>query len=200
MSNAQSALAEATETFGRIDILLCNTSEGKSRRILKGKISQTLLAVVGSVEELSTCAATLDLVRRQFEVIFFGQINFIKAILPLLREKHNGHIIMLTAIHGHIGTPGMPMYSASTWALEGFCDSLAYEIAPFNIKMTIVQPNMEINVLSNARIDELQAGEKNKSTIVSRFPKLPAESIDRLVMETVHALTAIGGHAVSLER
>lgn len=184
------------------------------------------------MEELSTCAATLDLVRRQFEVIFFGQINFIKAILPLLREKHNGHIIMLTAIHGHIGTPGMPMYSASTWALEGFCDSLAYEIAPFNIKMTIVQPNMEINVLSNkiifapqlpqyktennpapgqrdilsrvvnmngnARIDDLQAGEKNKGTIVSRFPKLPAESIDRLVMETVHALAAIGGHAVSL--
>ena len=186
---------------------------------------------MGTVEELSTCPATIDLVRRQFEVIFFGQINFIKAILPLLREKHNGHIIMLTAIHGHIGTPGMPMYSASTWALEGFCDSLAYEIAPFNIKMTIVQPNKEINVLTNkiifapqlpqyesrnnpapglrdiltnvvnyhrdTRIEGLQAGERNKSTIVSRFPRLPSEGRDRLVMETVHALTAIGGHAVS---
>ena len=41
------------------------------------------------------------------------------------------------------------MYCASGWALEGFCDSLAYEIAPFNIKMTIVQPTLEINVLTN---------------------------------------------------
>jgi hypothetical protein len=190
--------------------------------------SLTLPAVVGTVEELSTSPATQDLVRRQFEVIFFGQINFIKAILPLLRERHNGHIIMLTAIHGHIGTPGMPMYSASTWALEGFCDSLAYEIAPFNIKMTIVQPNMEIVALTNrivfapqmeqyrsennpapgnrdilsrvvnvnqeTKVEELQKGKGKQGTIVSRFPKLPAESIDRLVMETVHALTAIGGH------
>jgi NAD(P)-dependent dehydrogenase (short-subunit alcohol dehydrogenase family) len=189
---------------------------------------------VGSVEELSTCPATLDLVRRQFEVMFFGQINFIKAILPKFRDKHSGHIILLSAIHGHIGTPGMPMYSASTWAIEGFCDSLAYEIAPFNIKITIVQPNKEIVVLTNkiifapqlpqydsennpapglrdiltnvvnyhgdTSIAGLQKGEENKSTIVSRFPRLPEEGLDRLVMETVHALTAIGGHAVSLKK
>lgn len=41
------------------------------------------------------------------------------------------------------------MYCASGWALDGFCDSLAYEIAPFNIKISIVQPNLEINVLTN---------------------------------------------------
>ena len=50
---------------------------------------------------------------------------------------------------GHLGTPGLGMYCAAGWALEGFCDSLAYEIAPFNIKMTIVQPTMEIGVLTN---------------------------------------------------
>ena len=43
----------------------------------------------------------------------------------------------------------MSIYCASQWAIEGYCDSLAYEIAPFNIKMTIVQPNMEINVLTH---------------------------------------------------
>jgi NAD(P)-dependent dehydrogenase (short-subunit alcohol dehydrogenase family) len=188
-------------------------------------------AVVGTVEELST-SATIDLVRRQFEVIFYGQVNFIKATLPLLRVKHNGHIIVLTGITGHIGTPGMPMYCASTWALEGFCDSLAYEIAPFNVKMTIVQPNKEINVLTNkiifspqlpqyeshnnpapglrdilsrvvnrhpeTRIDDpmkqADGGQVKQSEIVSRFPRLPSESYDRLVLETVHALTAIGGH------
>lgn len=43
----------------------------------------------------------------------------------------------------------MSMYTAATWALEGFCDSLAYEVAPFNIKVTIVQPNKEIQSLTN---------------------------------------------------
>lgn len=187
-------------------------------------------AVVGTVEELSTCPATLDLVRRQFEVIFFGHVNFIKAILPLLRAKHNGHIILLSGIYGHIATPGMPMYCAATWALEAYCDSLAYEVAPFNIKMTIVQPSKEINVLTNkiifapqleqygtrnnpapglrgvlssvanygqeVSVEEEQAG-LGGSSIISRFPRLPSDARDRLVMETVHVLTAIGGHEVS---
>lgn len=210
MGQCGAAVAEAVETFGRIDILLCCTSE----------------AVVGTVEELSTSTATQNLVRDQFEIIFFSQVNFIKATLPLLREKHNGHIIILTNIGGHIGTPGMPMYCASTWALEGYCDSLAYEIAPFNIKLTIVQPNKEITVLTNkitfapqlpqyessinpapglrdiltnvvnmhpdTRIDG--AKDDGKEKIVSRYPKLPSDARDKLVLETVHALTAIGGH------
>jgi hypothetical protein len=116
------------------------------------------------------------------------------------------------------------MYCASTWALEGFCDSLAYEIAPFNIKLTIVQPNKEIAVLSNKIIFAPQLPQyesshnpapglrdiltnvvnqntetqispaKAKNNIISRFPCLPSEARDRLVLETVHALTAIGGH------
>lgn len=210
MSSAQSALAEAIETFGRIDILLCNTSE----------------AVVGSVEELSVSPAVLDLVNHQFEVVFFAHVNFIKAVLPVMRGKHNGHVIILTGVGGHIGTPGMPLHAAATWALEGFCDSVAYEIAPFNIKMTIVQPNKEVGVLSNKVIfapqlpqydssqnpapglrdilcdvvgyhpeeDLDEHGERKEEGIVSRFPKLSAESADRLVMETVHALCAVGGH------
>jgi NAD(P)-dependent dehydrogenase (short-subunit alcohol dehydrogenase family) len=208
MSNAQAALAEAIETFGRIDILLCNTSE----------------AVVGTVEELSTSLSTINLVRKQFDTIFFSHVNFIKAILPHLRSKHNGHIIALSNIGGHIGTPGMPMYCASTWALEGFCDSLAYEIAPFNIKMTIVQPNKEISLLTNrilfapqleqyesqnnpapglrdvlSRVVNLHPetgmeGQEGKEQIMSRFPRLPSETNDKLVAETVHALTAVGGH------
>jgi NAD(P)-dependent dehydrogenase (short-subunit alcohol dehydrogenase family) len=80
---------------------------------------------------------------------FFGPVNIIKATLPIFRSKKNGHIVLLTAITGHLGTPGLSVYCASQWAIEGYCDSLAYEIAPFNIKMTIVQPNMEVNVLTH---------------------------------------------------
>ncbi|EKD16441.1 uncharacterized protein L3040_008541 [Drepanopeziza brunnea f. sp. 'multigermtubi'] len=207
------AVAEAVEVFGRIDILLCCTSE----------------AIIGTVEELSTTTATQSLVRDQFETIFFSQVNYIKATLPLLRECNNGHIIILTSITGHIGTPGMPFYSSAIWALEGYCDSLAYEIAPFNVKLTIVQPNKEIAVLTNrivfapqlqqyeslntnnpapgirdiltnvvnahpeTRIP-VQQGVNHEESIESRYPRLSSEAKDRLVMESVHALTAIGGH------
>lgn len=133
MGQCQSAVAEAVRCFGRVDILFCCQSE----------------VVVGTVEELAQSPRTLSLVKDQFETNFFGPVNIIKATLPVFRSKKNGHIVLLTAVTGHLGTPGLSMYCASQWAIEGYCDSLAYEIAPFNIKMTIVQPNMEINVLTH---------------------------------------------------
>lgn len=121
------------------------------------------------------------------------------------------------------------MYCASVWALEGFCDSLAYEVAPFNIKVTIVQPNLEIDVLTNKitaapmmpqyapknnpaplcrgiigglmdRIEGNAEGEERGSPrfmgdhITSLYPRLPPEMQAQLLAETVHAITAIGGH------
>lgn len=225
MGQCGAAVAEAVQVFGRIDILLCCKFE----------------AVVGTVEELSTTPATRNLVRDQFETIFFSQVNFIKAALPQLRAQHTGHIMILTSIGGHIGTPGMSIYTAATWALEGFCDSLAYEIAPFNIKVTIVQPNKEIQSLTNKIIfapalpyydseinpapsirdmltnvlnlhpdtavappsfhnnhysdnDDTPQPPQQQDEIQYRYPRLPPAAYDRLVTETVHALTAIGGH------
>lgn len=116
----------------------------------------------------------------------------------------------------------MPIYTAATWALEGFCDSLAYEVAPFNIKVTIVQPHKEIQSLTNKiifspslpvydsennpapsvrdmltnvlNLNSETAVEPSETEIIQRYPKLPPSSMDRLVGETVYALTAIGGH------
>lgn len=201
-----------------------------------------MLAVVGTVEELSTNLATQSLARDQFETLFFSQVNFIKAALPQLRAQHTGHIMVLTSTGGHIGTPHMSMYTAATWALEGFCDSLAYEVAPFNIKVTIVQPNKEIQSLTNritfapqipayaSSFAEAPSVREMLTTVLNsnpdtavpanpdidnaatspdsislepgeavgeifyRYPKLPPSSIDKLVTETIYALTAIGGH------
>ncbi|CAM1508071.1 Fc.00g049190.m01.CDS01 [Cosmosporella sp. VM-42] len=228
MGSCLAAVSEAVHYFKRIDILLCCKSE----------------AVIGTVEELSTTPHTQNLARDQFEYIFFSQVNFIKATLPTLRTQHTGHIIALTSIGGHIGTPGMSMYTSATWALEGYCDSLAYEVAPFNIKVTIVQPNKEIQALTNRLIfaPQLPAFDQGPDAapnvrdmftnvlnshpdtaipapqspesatspttpgssslepdvasgeIHRRYPKLLPSAADKLVMETVQALTAIGGH------
>ena len=133
VGQCQTAVAETVRCFGRVDILFCSNSE----------------AVLGTVEELSQNPKTLSLVRDQFETNLFGPINIIKACLPVMRKNNFGHIVLLTAITGHLGTPGLSIFCASQWAIEGYCDTLAYEIAPFNIRLTIVQPNMEVNVLTH---------------------------------------------------
>ncbi|KAJ4402488.1 hypothetical protein N0V91_007202 [Didymella pomorum] len=234
VGQCQAAVAEAVEAFGRIDVLLCAASE----------------AVIGTVEELAQSSRTISLVDEIFEINFFANVNIIKAILPVMRERKNGHMIVITGITGHLGTPGLGMYCSSQWAIEGYCDSLAYEIAPFNVKMSIVQANMEVNVLTNritsvppmpeylseenpaplAReifsglLDRLDSIENprpedatsptyststmspdntaestigdllNADTITSLYAPLPAALKSSLIAETVHALTAIGGH------
>ncbi|KAK5137046.1 hypothetical protein LTR08_001055 [Meristemomyces frigidus] len=208
MGQCQSAVAEAVQSFGRVDILFCCHSE----------------IVLGTVEELSEHRA---LTIAQFETNFFGPVNIIKATLPIFRSKKNGHIVLLTAITGHLGTPGLSMYCASQWAIEGYCDSLAYEIAPFNIKLSIVQPNMEVNVLTykitsappmsayaeetnpaplsrnilSGLLDRLEGSSEpttgdqlHSNEVTSLYPPLSKAMKERLVAETVHAVAAIGGH------
>ncbi|KAI4651194.1 uncharacterized protein J4E79_009393 [Alternaria viburni] len=242
VGQCQAAVAEAVEAFGRIDVLLCAASE----------------AVIGSVEELAQTSRTRSLVDEIFEINFFANVNIIKAVLPIMRERKNGHIIVITGITGHLGTPGLGMYCSSQWAVEGYCDSLAYEIAPFNVKMSLVQANMEVNVLTNRitsvppmseylqgenpaplareifsglldkleRIDNPSAhppfdenatttkspGDESvmsdtnpdaeptmgdllsSDTVTSLYAPLPVGVKSNLIAETVHALTAIGGH------
>lgn len=203
--------------------------------------------MVGTVEELATSHRSLTLVRDQFEKNFFGPMNITKATIPQMRSQMNGHIIVLTGITGHLGTPGLSMYCASGWALEGFCDSIAYEIAPFNIKLTIVQASVEIGILTNKITSappmkaysrefghtapmfrgildgllnrlpgiraqyppppeseiqspsseaERQSGPYllSRDEVVSLYPPLSHAHTEKLIAETVHALTAIGGH------
>ncbi|KAL1306399.1 hypothetical protein AAFC00_005106 [Neodothiora populina] len=211
MGHCQSAIADALQCYGRIDILFCCTSE----------------TVVGTVEELAQSRRTQSLVRDQFETNFFGPVNVIKAILPSFRTKRNGHVLMLSALSGHLGTPGLGIYCSSQWAIEGYCDSLAYEVAPFNIKMTIIQPNIEIAVLTNkitsvpplpayapdsnpaplfrdilaSLLDKLEGTEEptvgdqlQADTVNSVYAPLHKPLRDQLVAETVHAVAAIGGH------
>jgi NAD(P)-dependent dehydrogenase (short-subunit alcohol dehydrogenase family) len=82
MGQCQSAIADALDAFDRIDILLICRSE----------------ALIGTIEELHQSARTETLVKDQFETNFFAPVNIIRALLPSMREKRNGHIVVLTGI------------------------------------------------------------------------------------------------------
>src|SRR6185295_7877008 len=70
----------------------------------------------------------------------FGALWVTQAVLPYLREQSSGHILQVSSIGGISAFPNIGMYHASKWALEGFSQSLAQEVADFGIKVTLIEP------------------------------------------------------------
>ncbi|GAB3788399.1 SDR family NAD(P)-dependent oxidoreductase [Spirosoma horti] len=89
----------------------------------------------GSAEETS-----LALARSQFEINFWGTVNMTKAVLPLMRAQKNGQIITIGSLAGLVGIPFQSFYVASKHALEGFFKSLRFEVKPFNIRVSVIEP------------------------------------------------------------
>lgn len=79
-------------------------------------------------------------IRRQMEVNFFGTVFMIKAILPILKKQNNGTIINMSSLCGLVTFPMLSIYHASKWALEGFSESLMFEIESFGIKVKLIEP------------------------------------------------------------
>lgn len=107
------------QKFGRIDVLLFTAGYG----------------LLGAVEEVD-----LEEARAQFETNFFGSFNVLKAVVPVMRSQRSGHIVQISAAGGFSATPGFSIYDASKAALESMCESLAQEMVPFGVKVTIVEP------------------------------------------------------------
>jgi NAD(P)-dependent dehydrogenase (short-subunit alcohol dehydrogenase family) len=113
------AVARAHETFGRLDVIVNNAGYGH----------------FGFIEEISEEEA-----RRQLETNLFGALWVTQAALPFLRAQGSGHIIQVSSIGGISAFPLVGIYHASKWALEGFSQSLAQEVAGFGIKVTLIEP------------------------------------------------------------
>ena len=113
------AIDTALRSFGQIDVLVNNAGFG----------------TFGAVEEISE-----DKIRYQFEVNCFGTLNLTKALLPHFRQRRSGHILNISSVAGFTAFPGTGIYSATKFALEGYSEALAREIAPLGIKLTIVEP------------------------------------------------------------
>jgi NAD(P)-dependent dehydrogenase (short-subunit alcohol dehydrogenase family) len=115
----QAGVASVIERDGRIDALVAAAGWG----------------VAGAAELTSIAEA-----KAQLETNFWGCVRVVQAVLPQMREQRQGRIVLISSIGGVIGIPFQAYYSASKFALEGFAEALAYEVAPFGVQVTLVQP------------------------------------------------------------
>lgn len=113
------AVKQAYDHFGRLDVVVNNAGYGH----------------FGFVEELSEKEA-----RDQIETNVFGALWVTQAALPYLREQGSGHIIQVSSIGGITAFPELGIYHASKWALEGFSQALAREVADFGVHVTLIEP------------------------------------------------------------
>jgi NAD(P)-dependent dehydrogenase (short-subunit alcohol dehydrogenase family) len=113
------AVQQAHDHFGGLDVVVNNAGYGQ----------------FGMVEEVSEAEA-----RAQFDTNVFGALFVTQAALPHLRAQGSGHILQVSSIGGISAFPNIGIYNASKWALEGFSQSLAAEVADFGIKVTIIEP------------------------------------------------------------
>jgi len=113
------AVAQAISDFGRIDVVVNNAGNGS----------------VGAVEEL-----TMDELRTLMEVMFFGAVAVTKAVVPHLRTQGSGTIVQISSMGGALSMPGFGAYCGAKFALEGLSEALAAEMAPFGVRVLIVEP------------------------------------------------------------
>ena len=113
------AVQKAAEHFGELDVVINNAGYGH----------------FGMIEEL-----TEEEIRSQVETNLFGALWVTQAALPIMREQGSGHIIQVSSIGGISAFPTVGAYHASKWALEGFSQSLAQEVAGFGINVTLIEP------------------------------------------------------------
>uniref|UniRef100_UPI003B3BDBBE SDR family NAD(P)-dependent oxidoreductase n=1 Tax=Spirosoma sp. TaxID=1899569 RepID=UPI003B3BDBBE len=116
---AKAALEQAHAHFGRLDIVFNNAG----------------YSLVGTIEEASAAD-----IRALYETNVLGPVAVIQAALPLLRKQGSGHILGTSSNLGHVTLPVIGYYCSSKWAFEAIHESLAEEVKPFGINVTIIEP------------------------------------------------------------
>ncbi|XP_039766465.1 retinol dehydrogenase 8 [Ornithorhynchus anatinus] len=123
---------------GEVDVLVNNAGIGQ----------------IGPIESIS-----LDEMQKVFETNFFGVVRTIKAILPGMKQRRSGHIVVVSSVMGLQGVVFNDLYAASKFAIEGFCESLAVQLLQFNIFISMVEPG-PVNTKFEAKLmDEISRSE-----------------------------------------
>jgi NAD(P)-dependent dehydrogenase (short-subunit alcohol dehydrogenase family) len=129
-SSVKSAVAAVYRKAGTIDVLINNAG----------------LVYVGAVEDLR-----MEDWRRQFETNFFGVLRVTQAVLPHMRERRKGRILMMSSVSGFVTPPTQGAYSSSKHAIEALSNALRYELYPFGIHTILIQPGYIVtNIQSTA--------------------------------------------------
>ncbi|MDT2662158.1 SDR family NAD(P)-dependent oxidoreductase [Enterococcus hulanensis] len=115
----QELVTNVREKLGRIDVVISNAGYG----------------LFGAAEELTDSEVDHILATN-----LTGSIQLIRAVIPIMREQGHGRIIQISSYGGQVAFAGNSMYHATKWGIEGFVESVAQEVAPFDIGMTIVEP------------------------------------------------------------
>src|SRR5215475_4395901 len=130
---AEAAVQMAVEAFGRLDVLVNNAGYGD----------------VAPFEQLSS-----ERFKAVIDTNFYGVVNLTRAALPIMRKQKNGCILQISSVGGRLGLPGNTPYHAAKWAVGGFTESLAQEVAPFGVKVCALEPGgMRTNWGSRAHKD-----------------------------------------------
>jgi NAD(P)-dependent dehydrogenase (short-subunit alcohol dehydrogenase family) len=148
-------VGKAFADLGKIDIVVSNAGYGP----------------FGAAEELSD-----EQILHQISTNLLGPIHVVRAVLPHLRAQGSGRIIGISTYGGQAAFPGGSLYHASKWGLEGFLDSLAQEVAAFQIGVTIVEPG---GARTNFRLSGAQLG-----TQMEAYKGTPAAMVHAMIRDT----------------
>ena len=116
---AAAAVAATVDRFGRVDVVVNNAG----------------YANLAAVEDI-----TLADFREQIDANLMGVVHVTKAALPYLRAQGSGHVIQVSSIGGRMATAGLSAYQSAKWAVGGFSEVLAREVAPLGIHVTVLEP------------------------------------------------------------
>lgn len=119
ISEIRQVVNNAVKSHGRIDVLINNAGYG----------------LFGAAEELSD--HDIDMI---MATNLTGSIQMIRSVIPYMRKQGGGRIIQISSYGGQVAYPGNSMYHATKFGIEGFCESVAQEVKPFNIGVTIIEP------------------------------------------------------------
>ena len=164
-SSIENAVNQIKTEEKRIDVLINNAGYG----------------LVGFFEELR-----LDEIRSQFETNFFGVLTVTKKIIPLMREQKSGTIINISSGAGQVGFPGISAYASTKFAIEGFSESLMYELFPFGIRVIIIEPGViKTNFFHNCIVSEKSS---KKSSSYSNSLKKIQKNIELMQEHATHPI------------
>lgn len=117
--SVEAGVADIVSREGRLDAIVCNAGFG----------------IAGAIEDTTASEA-----KAQFETNFFGTHRVCRAALPHLRARPLSHIVVIGSLAGVMAIPFQGMYSASKWALEGYCEALRMEVRGTSVRVTILEP------------------------------------------------------------